>query len=589
MAEPVKQQIGDGQDNFGQAAEKLAQAVKQAGNTAASQSAHAAAATVQAGSGGAAAEVAAGSAAGPWGAVLAAAWAMRHTLFKVLVCLCLGLLFFLVLIVSLPSIVTNSVFGLDGNKPIDGATLLGAYREMAEVVDQAVEDGYEQALAQVENIITAGGYDYGLSMDALTNYAYSSAGYDVCYILAAYSASMEQKGTSKADTERKLSGVVGSMFPVTKDGEGEVEQEVEATPDPSPSPEATPAPGTVTVKYVKCTIHPFDNTVIATAFGLDLDEEYGPFGITYKEAIENMAAALKRTLYGSIVGGQAVPLTDAELIAFVNRQNCSAMRKYILSTALSLVGKVPYFWGGKSAPGWNEEWNTPRLVTAAGSPTSGTIQPYGLDCSGFTDWVYKTAVGVSLYGTNWSQWDNSEAVAAAQLQPGDLGFLGGREDWSHVLIFAGYGEGGQRMWVHSSGGEGVIFNTPSYEGTLNLRRPKYVDFDALPPSNAQQGTPIATIQVDVTHYCACAICCGSNADGITASGKRAARGMVAMSSYYPFGTQIMINGIMYTVEDRGGSGIENDRSRVDIFIPDHNEALRLGRYKTTAQIYRMGR
>ena len=35
--------------------------------------------------------------------------------------------------------------------------------------------------------------------------------------------------------------------------------------------------------------------------------------------------------------------------------------------------------------------------------------------------------------------------------------------WNHVLIFAGYGENGERMWVHSSGGEGVIFNTPSYE------------------------------------------------------------------------------------------------------------------------------
>ena len=46
---------------------------------------------------------------------------------------------------------------------------------------------------------------------------------------------------------------------------------------------------------------------------------------------------------------------------------------------------------------------------------------------------------------------------------------------------------------------------------------------------------------------------------------------------------------MYTVEDRGGSGIENDRSRVDIFVYDHNEALRLGRFTTTATIYRIGR
>ena len=594
MGEPVKQQIGGGQDDFGQAAGKIAEAAKQVraasqGAQAATQAANTAIATAQA-SGGAAAEVAAGSAAGPWGAVLAAAWASRHALFKVLVCACLGLLIIIVLIVSLPSIVSNGIFGLDGVQPADDATLLATYNEMAGVVDDAVDDGYNQALAEVENIITSGGYDYQLSMDALSNYAHSSAGYDVCYILAAYSASMEQKDTSKADLTAKLNAVTGSMFPVTKDGEGTVEQEVQATPAPSPSPGATPAPTTVNVKYVKCTIHQFDTSVIATALGLDLDAPYGEFGITYRQAIENMANALKRTMYGSVVSGSSVPLTDEALIAFVNSQRCSDMRKHILSTALSLVGKVPYFWGGKSEAGWNDAWNTPRLVTAAGDHTSGTIQPFGLDCSGFTDWIYKTAVGMSLYGTNWSQWDNSFAVSAAELQPGDLGFLGGREDWTHVLMFAGYGENGQRMWVHSSGGEGVILNTPSYEAGLSLRRPSGVDFDApVSGGGTEVGTPISTLEVDVTHYCACTLCCGENAAGITASGKRVSQGMVAMSSHYPFGTQIKINGVLYTVEDRGGSGIENDIHRVDIYVPDHNEALRLGRFKTTAQIYRLGR
>ena len=61
-----------------------------------------------------------------------------------------------------------------------------------------------------------------------------------------------------------------------------------------------------------------------------------------------------------------------------------------------------------------------------------------------------------------------------------------------------------------------------------------------------------------------------------------------MSSYYPFGTQIMINGILYTVEDRGGTGIENNIHRVDIFVSSHEEALRLGRYRTTAVIYGTG-
>ena len=80
MAEPAKQQIGDGKDNFGQAAGKAAQAAKQISQEAAKQAAvkgaeataNAAAATVQAGveGGKAVAEIAAGTAAGgPWGAI----------------------------------------------------------------------------------------------------------------------------------------------------------------------------------------------------------------------------------------------------------------------------------------------------------------------------------------------------------------------------------------------------------------------------------------------------------------------------------------------------------------------------------------
>ena len=147
MGEPVKQQIGDGQDDFGQAAGKLAEAAKQVHSAGqAAQAANTAIATAQA-SGGAAAEVAAGSAAGLWGALLAAAWASRHTLFKVLVCACLSLLIIIILIISLPSIVSNGILGLDGVQPADDATLLATYNEMAGVVD----DGYNQALAEVRS------------------------------------------------------------------------------------------------------------------------------------------------------------------------------------------------------------------------------------------------------------------------------------------------------------------------------------------------------------------------------------------------------------------------------------------------------
>ena len=406
MAEPEKQQIGDGSDNYGQAAGQMAKAAKQAGQEAAKQTAakgaeataNAAAATVKASveGGKAAAEIAAGTAAGgPWGAILSAAWAMRHTLFKILVCICLFLLFLITMIVSLPTIVSNSIFGLDGTKPTEGATLMSAYTEMSGAVSGVVDEGYNQSLSHVDQLITNGGYDYDLSMDALINYAQSSAGYDVCYILAAYSASMQQQNTGKDDMVSKLRGCAGEMFPVTSE---EKEKEIIIPvsyytykpitltvvtnkvqtgtingtpqyrydtasktyylPDEAHSSDTavtvdaykevavdipvysggkitgtttanyyvangqeTLTPGTEIIKYLECTIHPFDNTVVAKAFGIDLNAKYDQFNLTYGEVIQNMANALKRTLYGSVSGGQAVPLTDAELIAFVNRQN----------------------------------------------------------------------------------------------------------------------------------------------------------------------------------------------------------------------------------------------------------------------------
>lgn len=248
--------------------------------------------------------------------------------------------------------------------------------------------------------------------------------------------------------------------------------------------EETLTPDTEIIKYVECTIHPFDQSVILDAFSIDPDATYDQFQITYREAIQNMANALKMTLYGTLGNGNTVELTDAELIAFVNRQNCNATRKHILTTALSLVGKVPYFWGGKSAAGWNDEWNTPKLVTASGSSTSGTIRPYGLDCSGFTDWVYKTALGVSLNDGTWNQWDNTYAITEEELLPGDLGFMAepGTVPVNHVLIYAGKGENGEQMWVHCASGSGVVLNSPDY--VTQYRRPSNVDFEAPVPSTS---------------------------------------------------------------------------------------------------------
>lgn len=562
MAEPEKQQFGDGRDNYASAARQLSDALQQAGQTGAQQAvSNGAAALVQSGikSGKAVSEIAAGTAAGgPWGAILSAAWSLRHTLFKILACLCVLLLIFVILIVSIPSVVLNGVFGLNGSiVDMDNPmSMMQSYEEMSAEVSAAVDRGYQVALERVDQLIQDGGYDYELSIESLIDEAKSASGFNAAYVLAAYSASMLQQGTSADDMTAKLDAVAEQMFPISSE-EKEKERVIPLTyttyrevtvtvvygqtfigivngqmqfrydvavrggyyePDGSvttlepvtttayraedvtvpvytdgrisgttsatyyvPDGPETLTPSTETVVYLECTIHPFDQDVVLDAFGIDPDAPYDNFGITYGEAISNMATALQKTLYGAqggSQGGESVPLTDEELIAFVERQNCNETRKHILSTALSLVGKIPYFWGGKSDAGWNDEWNTPKVVTATGSSATGTILPYGLDCSGYTDWVFKTAMGVSIKAGSWNQWDNSYAITEAELLPGDLGFMAvpGTVPVNHVLIYAGENEDGAHMWVHCTRGSGVVLNSPDY--VSYYRRPINVDYDA---------------------------------------------------------------------------------------------------------------
>lgn len=487
MAESDKQQTGDGADSYAEAARQMANAarqmgretMKQAASAGAQAASNASAMMVQASVEGgkvAAQAAAGGAAAGPVGAVLSAAWSLRHTLYKLLIVLCLFFLILIVLIVSLPSLMLEAVLGMNGTQgPSSG--MQDSYAALSAPISALVEQGYKSALQKVEDIIRSGGYNRKLSMESINDLAKSESGFDAAYVLAAYSVAQEQQNTSEADMLAKLNAVTPDMFPVTFVEQEELREipQIEL-PSSSGSGGNTLPPKIEKIPYVECTIHPFDQSAILAAFGIDPDALYGQFGVSCGEAIDNMAAALKQTLAYSPGNGQIPPLNDAELTAFVSRQNCNATRKEILSTALSLVGKVPYFWGGKSEAGWNDEWNTPKLVTAAGDSTSGTIQPYGLDCSGFTDWVFKTALGVSLQQGTWNQWNNTYAITEEELLPGDLGFLAvpGKVPVNHVLIYAGVGENGEQMWVHCTEGSGVILNSPDY--VTQFRRPLHLDY-----------------------------------------------------------------------------------------------------------------
>lgn len=79
----------------------------------------------------------------------------------------------------------------------------------------------------------------------------------------------------------------------------------------------------------------------------------------------------------------------------------------------------------------------------------------------------------------------------------------------------------------------------------------------------------------ITGYCPCSYCCGKS-DGVTASGTiaQANHTIAADTSILPFGTEVIINGQRYTVEDVGGAINGN---HIDMFFASHQEALNWGR------------
>lgn len=181
-----------------------------------------------------------------------------------------------------------------------------------------------------------------------------------------------------------------------------------------------------------------------------------------------------RAALASLAGSPTI--TSADVLEVLNSlpDGLNQVRKNAVETALSLVGKVNYFWGGKSLVlGWDSRWGTLQKVTAAGNSTTGTYRPYGLDCSGMMDWVfYNITVGEYVLGRGGgatAQHSYCTPVSQAEAQPGDLAFY---PDDSHVGIVVGRREDGKLLVCHcSSGQNNVVVTEFVASGFTALGRP----------------------------------------------------------------------------------------------------------------------
>lgn len=177
------------------------------------------------------------------------------------------------------------------------------------------------------------------------------------------------------------------------------------------------------------------------------------------------------------MGSLTISQEDAIVLLENLPDDLDPARKAVVETAMQLVGRVSYFWGGKSLTlGWDDRWGVPTEVTAAGSGSTGTVRPFGLDCSGFVDWTFYNATNGSYYpgrgGGAATQHSYCTNISWSDAQPGDLVFY---PDDSHVGIVGGKDADGNLLIVHCSGGANGVVITGSAGFTVVTRPDCFAD------------------------------------------------------------------------------------------------------------------
>ena len=209
---------------------------------------------------------------------------------------------------------------------------------------------------------------------------------------------------------------------------------------------------------------------------LQMADEYR-FNADQRKLLEELMQPEYQELFAALTGSyQDIELSPDEVAKIMENlpADLSEARREVVLTAYQLLGRVHYFWGGKSLViGWDSRWGMPMEVTAEGSSTTGTVRPFGLDCSGMVDWVFYNQSGgqyvIGHGGGATAQHSYCTPIAWSDAQPGDLVFYPGD---SHVGIVCGFDSSGNIMVIHCASSENNVVVTRKI-GFTSIGRPEY--------------------------------------------------------------------------------------------------------------------
>ena len=207
----------------------------------------------------------------------------------------------------------------------------------------------------------------------------------------------------------------------------------------------------VNTKYADITLSAITPEELYETFGLKREDFKAEEDARFKKLNEIMG---KNNISQTVFIQTSSAATEeqlAEIETALERAETD-QQKQIISIASSIIGMVPYEWGGKSTKaGFDDTWYTFR--------ESGKQK--GLDCSGYVQWVLRTANidGWEELGSTASELTSTRLsqITKDELLPGDLGFLypAGTEKINHVGIYLG-----NDMWIHCSSSAKTVTVSP---------------------------------------------------------------------------------------------------------------------------------
>ena len=352
-----------------------------------------------------------------------------------------------------------------GVEPAD-AVIAGSEAAGAEAVGAAVA-GSEAAGGETAGAVVAGSQIAGAeAVEAAVAGSETTGAEAVEAVAGAETAGAEIVGTAAAGTEAVESGAaggepVGSMAASAAAAEtAAVASFSDASSIGSGISDTGPADGSRTCPgHVDCTVLAVvkgtaeADSLFQAADTLEAVKASGWTG--WNADTRNMAGALLAQDWSQEYGLYTVDYPvkgllnsqEIELYMSLVSEDASRQRKDFVRYALTSVGKIPYYWGGKpSAPGYTGNGFGSLTV-----PDEDGRLLKGLDCSGWINWVYWSVTGKGLGAqSTGTLLGCGSPVARDELLPGDICIR--FNPMAHVVIFLGWTAEGNMLCIQETTG-----------------------------------------------------------------------------------------------------------------------------------------